>query len=299
MRFNFKFFYKIIILSSLLLFPVNKLFAENLENVIQKLDRLENDLSDLQLKIYNESDGSNIDTSNISSNNLSVFDLRIREIENQISQLTNYVEEYVFEIEKLNERIDDLVLQQSNNLIQNSDTNNIINTEKDEENLEDSFSNNEEQSLGSLSISGTSLEEDQEIVNLNQDVLPEGSPDEQYQFAFDLLRSQKLNEAKIALEEFILKNDGHILLGSAKYWIGEIVYLQGEYKEAALIFAEGYQKYPESNKVPDMLFKLSISLSKIDKIEQACNSLNELIGSYPESKLIKKARLKVESLSCS
>ena len=124
-------------------------------------------------------------------------------------------------------------LQQSNNLIQNSNNDNTINSEQVLENEEDSFSNNEDQSLGSLSISGTSLDEDQEIVNLNQDILPAGSPDEQYQFAFDLLRSQKLNEAKIALEEFISKNDGHILLGSAKYWIGEIVYLQGEYKEAA------------------------------------------------------------------
>ena len=34
------------------------------------------------------------------------------------------------------------------------------------ENEDSSFSNNEDQSLGSLSISGTSLDEDQEIVNL-------------------------------------------------------------------------------------------------------------------------------------
>ena len=108
----------------------------------------------------------------------------------------------------------------------------------------------------------------------------------------------KFNEAKIAFEEFIDKNNNHILAGSAKFWIGEIVYKDGNYKEAALIFAEGYQKYSESDKVPDMLFKLSISLSKIDRNEQACDTLNELITKHPNSILIKKARARLESSNC-
>ena len=78
-----------------------------------------------------------------------------------------------------------------------------------ENNLEDetdnSFVDNENQTLGSLSISGIDITEDQNSDNANQDLLPDTNPKDQYQFAFDLLRSQKLNEAKKALEEFIYK----------------------------------------------------------------------------------------------
>ena len=128
--------------------------------------------------------------------------------------------------------------------------------------------------------------------------MPEGSPEEQYQFAFGLLRSQKFDEAKRAFEIFIDKNETHNLAGSANYWIGEIIFLQGNYKEAALTFAEGYQKYPESKKVADTLLKLSISLLKINKNEQACITLNELINNYPESRLIDRANMELKSSNC-
>ena len=141
-------------------------------------------------------------------------------------------------------------------------------------------------------------EDNENIVNFENDILPDVSPDEQYQFAFDLLRDQKLIEARKALEEFISKNPDHSLSGSANYWIGEIIYLSGNYKEAALTFAEAYQKYPASLKVPDMLLRLSKSLSKIDKSEQACITLNELITNYPDSKLIKKAETEKKLIEC-
>ena len=59
-----------------------------------------------------------------------------------------------------------------------------------------------------------------------------------------------------------------------------------------------YQKYPDSIKVPDMLLRLSKSLSKIDKTEQSCITLKELISKYPESRLIKKAEMELQILNC-
>ena len=266
--------------------------GENLETVIQTLDRIEKDLKDLQKEVYrNKSINSNGDSSSI-DNNVTVFDLRIRDIENQMSQLTEYVEEYVFKIDELKERIDDLMLQKSEDQMKSISENNIVSEE------ENSFADNESQTLGSLSISGNETIEDSNDSNLNEDLLPDTSPEDQYQFAFDLLRSQKLNEAKKALEEFIVKNEKHNLAGSANYWIGEILYLNGDYKEAALTFAEAFQKYPNSTKVPDMLLRLSKSLSKIGKSEQACFTLNELISKYPDSKLLSKAKIESELLQC-
>ena len=279
-----------IYLNCFLLIFQNHSYAENLENVLQSIERIENDIKDLQKEIYvNKKTGSE-NISNNNDNNFTVFDIRIRDIENQFSQLTSYVEEYVFLIEELNEKINDLLILQSQNALTQNGEN--LNNES-----QDSFTNNEEQTLGSLSISGDNISNNIDA-EYEDNILPDASPEEQYQFAFDLLRSQQLEKAKNALEEFIEINDDHSLAGSAYYWIGEIMYLEQEYKEAALKFAEAYQKYPDSIKVPDMLLRLSKSLSKIDKTEQSCITLKELISKYPESRLIKKAEMELQILNC-
>ena len=279
-----------IYLNYFLLIFQNHSYAENLEDVLQSIERIENDIKDLQKEIYRNKKTGSENLSNNNDNNFTVFDIRIRDIENQISQLTSYVEEYVFLIEELNEKINDLlILQSKNTLTQNGEN---LNNES-----QDSFTNNEEQTLGSLSISGENISNNIDA-EYEDSILPDASPEEQYQFAFDLLRSQQLEKAKNALEEFIEINDDHSLAGSAYYWIGEIMYLEQEYKEAALKFAEAYQNYPDSIKVPDMLLRLSKSLSKIDKTEQSCITLKELISKYPESRLIKKAEMELQILNC-
>ena len=99
------------------------------------------------------------------------------------------------------------------------------------------------------------------------------NPEEQFQLAFDLLRYQKFDQATTALEDFIENNSALDLSGSAFYWLGEIHLMKKEYREGALIFAEGYQKYPSSLKAPDNLYKLSEALLQIDKFTEACNTL--------------------------
>ena len=53
----------------------------------------------------------------------------------------------------------------------------------------------------------------------------------------------------------------------AYYWLGELYILEQNYQKAALSLAEGYQKFPDSIKAPDTLYKLAISL-KIDKVSE-------------------------------
>ena len=74
--------------------------------------------------------------------------------------------------------------------------------------------------------------------------------------------------------------------------------MKKEYREGALIFAEGYQKYPSSLKAPDNLYKLSEALSKIDKNFEACNTLNKFNKEHPKHKLSNKANLKIQELKC-
>ena len=101
------------------------------------------------------------------------------------------------------------------------------------------------------------------------------------------------------IKEFIKDNSEHKFSGSAHYWLGEIYLLRKEYREAALIFAEGYQKHPDSVKSPDSLYKLAEALIKIEKTQEACNTLNQFLIKFPENKLADKIKLNITNLQCS
>ena len=75
--------------------------------------------------------------------------------------------------------------------------------------------------------------------------------------------------------------------------------LKNEYREAALVFAEGYQKYPKSIKAPASLYKLAHSLVEIEKKDDACDTLNQFLSKYPNHKLKDKTKSKIISLQCS
>ena len=74
--------------------------------------------------------------------------------------------------------------------------------------------------------------------------------------------------------------------------------LEKNYRDAALIFADGYQKFPEGIKAPDMLFKLADSLIKINKNKEACKMLSQLESEFPKHKLRIKAVNKQSELLC-
>jgi tol-pal system protein YbgF len=111
--------------------------------------------------------------------------------------------------------------------------------------------------------------------------LPGNTPDEQYQYAFGLLRQANYVEAEQALRAFIERNPTSPLAGNAQYWLGETYYVRGDYQNAAVAFAEGYQKYPDSGKAPDNLLKLGMSLGEIGAKADACTALGQLDKQFP------------------
>jgi len=131
-------------------------------------------------------------------------------------------------------------------------------------------------------------------------VLPDGDPQAQYKHAFGLLRQADYAAAEEALRAFVEAHPEHDLAGNAKYWLGETYYVRNDYERAAVTFAEGFRNYPESNKAPDNLLKLGMSLARIDRVDDACGIFAELLDRYPDSarNIIQRARREQQRLSC-
>ena len=132
----------------------------------------------------------------------------------------------------------------------------------------------QENTLGTLKISSndeSTITTDMEVEDTNEDIAKEALiPEDQFQIAFDKIRKKQYGEAKLLLTDFISNNPNNQLSGSAHYWLGELLLLEKNNREAALILAEGYQKFPKSIKAPDMLYKLSGAIFEINKNLEAC-----------------------------
>jgi len=113
--------------------------------------------------------------------------------------------------------------------------------------------------------------------------LPGANADEQYQYAFDLLRQTNYADAQNALSTFVDEYPDHPLAGNASYWLGETYYVRKDYNNAALTFAETFKKYPQSGKAPDSLLKLGMSLAALGETADACKALHELSARYPKA----------------
>ena len=114
-------------------------------------------------------------------------------------------------------------------------------------------------------------------------VLPGETPREQYEYATNLIQRGQYDQAEIALKSFIQQHPKDELTGNAQYWLGETYYVRNDFKNAAVAFAEGYQKYPDSQKAPDNLLKLAMALGQQGQKQNACVALSQLDKRYPSA----------------
>ena len=132
-------------------------------------------------------------------------------------------------------------------------------------------------------------------------VLPDGTPEEQYRYAFDLLRRQDFAAAESSLAAFVKNNPDNALAGNAQYWLGETFYVREQYDQAAVAFTEGFQTYPDSSKAADNLLKLGMSLGNLGKNEDACTTFGHLISNFPNASavVLDRARQERKNRGCS
>ena len=285
---------------------------DSLLTLKQKLDRLQREVDDISKLVFQSNRDSETvikNQNNTNASDLTAFDLRIYDLEKDIKKLNSNFEELIFQIEDLNNLYNQVNLDISNLLsvtkdINQSATNKKINeialNEENDNLSENTLLSEEKNTLGTIVINSEDLSN--EINVEKNDEKAEKiilSPEEDFQIAFDLLRAQRFEDSKLAFINFINKYENNKLSGSAHYWLGELYLLKKEYREAALILAEGYQKHPKSIKAADMLYKLSEALISINKKNDSCGTLKKLKKDFPNHKLSSKVENKMISYECS
>lgn len=292
--------YRLIICIILISFNVNS--NENLLTIQQQIERLQREVSDLSKTVFSNKNNLSQNNSNDLVTNLSAIDIRIYDLEKDVKNLTGTLEDIFFEIEDLMLNINNfekLIISVENKILENQ-----INTQSDQKNIEiTTTDNNEENTLGSLKITSeeeTNLENNDQLSSETKigKTLVKSSPEEEFQIALDNIRNKNWDDARNLFVQFIENHSDNQLSGSAHYWLGELYLLEKKFRDAALIFAEGYQKFPKSIKAPDMLFKLSETLYAVDKIDESCKTLEKFIIDFPKNKFVTNAKTQIKNHGC-
>jgi tol-pal system protein YbgF len=131
-------------------------------------------------------------------------------------------------------------------------------------------------------------------------MLPSGSAQDQYNYAFGLLRQADYPGAEEALRSFVQRYPNDPLAGNAEYWLGETYYVRKDYNNAAATFAEGYRKYPQSGKAADNLLKLGMSLGNVGQKKEACLTFSQLAHDFPKASgnITERANQEKQRLGC-
>jgi len=121
-----------------------------------------------------------------------------------------------------------------------------------------------------------------------------GKPNSQvYKEAKKKFAKKQYSEAVVYFEHLI-KN--HYKPAASNYYLGEIAYRQGRYKDAVAYYKQSASLYDKSSYMPTLLLHTAISLGRLGKKREAKNFYETLIELYPNSKSAAVARKNLKKL---
>ena len=312
---------------SLLICTSTFTFADN-HNIYEILEKIQKDIKTLEKAVYSGTLSSNnqnlnsqsLENINNSEDVLTRHLLKLSEIENQFQQLTNKFEEINFKLDKLSNRVSKV---QADNQIRFQDLESSFSSGDDvkktvkkteDSNKEILPGSSQPQDLGSISYKDTATQETTqqtqsidttatiitETFQSEEKILPNDSPEKQYEFATSFLKVGDYSTAERAFREFVTIHPEHKLAGNAQYWYAETFRIRQLYTDAASAYLEGYQKYPKGEKAPINLLKLGVSMVQIGEKDQGCKMINGVEKQYPEANqsVLQKAKYESQKFEC-
>lgn len=111
-----------------------------------------------------------------------------------------------------------------------------------------------------------------------------------YNAALNAARSGRTAEGITLFRDFLQKYPQGPYSANAEYWIGECLYAQGKFPEAASQFESVNNTYPKHHKNADALLKAGMTLSKMGDKAAAQEKYRTLIANFPNTEAARRAR---------
>ncbi|HEY7864671.1 MAG TPA: tol-pal system protein YbgF [Psychromonas sp.] len=118
-----------------------------------------------------------------------------------------------------------------------------------------------------------------------------------YQAAVDLVLVNKdYNQAITAFEAFIIDYPQSEYLANSHYWLGQLLYQQKKRKEARIAFLTVSDKFPQSAKRADSLFKIGVIDEYLGELASAKDFYQKVLKEHPNSSAAVLAKKHLDAL---
>ena len=315
----------LVLLVGLLVLPPAAAQAQDrdMRSLIDEVGRLQQDLSDLQRHVYrgepapgSSSGAANGGGSGAGGQAISTLHFRLTDLEARMAELTGRIEEASYATQRLNDRFDKLSSDIDFRLTRLEEKQATGDggvppapqaPDKQDGNRTsgDTLDDRGPKTLGTLpqsALNGAAEPNRPAQPQAEQQAaLPaDASPRDVYDQAFQTLVRQDFPLAEQQFKGFLDTHKDHELAGNAQYWLAETYYVRGQFEQAAVAFAEGFQNYPKNAKAPDNLLKMGLSLSNLNRKDDACIAFSELAKQYPNAaqNVKRRAELERQKLKC-
>lgn len=123
-------------------------------------------------------------------------------------------------------------------------------------------------------------------------------PAKLYNEAYNSFLNNSFPEAVSGFKSYLSKFPGGEMAESSYFHLGEALYLQEKWKDAALAYATVLDKFPRSQRIPAARLKYALSIMKLpeDKKPEALKYLESITRDFPKSQEAATARTYIAQL---
>ena len=140
----------------------------------------------------------------------------------------------------------------------------------------------------------TDHESDTKVIVQNQSKNDLGR--EEYQLAFELLKDENYETARVSFIKFIRLHPDSDFIDDAKYWLGETYYAQRLFTQALKEFEGVLTEFPNSGKIPEALLKKGFCYFELGKVKKSKQLLESVVNQYPDSSVSRLAAQKLKMI---
>ena len=305
-----------LIISILLVFCVSPVYSQTIEGLRdivsfqqEKISRIEDNLKKL-VGLIEEQSNLNNENNNLKSieNQINNINDKLRLFENNIKNITNLTYDLDFALKRVERHLQLSSIKSDNDRNKENTDNTDYKIEKKADVNKKSLDPKTNGVLGFVKETD-SKENQSNDTTIDQTtkedkkvrLLPQGTADENYNYALDLASQLDFINAEKAFKEFLTTHKDSSKIADAQYWLGRVYFAQKKFEEAAIALAEFNSVFPNDPRFQETTLLIAEAAVNFAPKSQLCDILNQSLEFMinPSEKFIKRINFLKNEKQCS
>ena len=305
-----------LIISILLVFCVSPVYSQTIEGLRdivsfqqEKISRIEDNLKKL-VGLIEEQSNLNNENNNLKSieNQINNINDKLKFFENNIKNITNLTYDLDFALKRVERHLQLSSIKSDNDRSKENTDNTDYKIEKKVDVNKKSLDPKTNGVLGFVKETD-SKENQSNDTTIDQTtkedkkvrLLPQGTADENYNYALDLASQLDFINAEKAFKEFLTTHKDSSKIADAQYWLGRVYFAQKKFEEAAIALAEFNSVFPNDPRFQETTLLIAEAAVNFAPKSQLCDILNQSLEFMinPSEKFIKRINVLKNEKQCS